>query len=195
MTTNSSGCSWFIDSALRPLFSCLFFPQDLVTAAQRQPTGPQSASYNWRDNVLLLLQLIQQMPMDSALPKETLVVALSLAAARVLAYAAGYCLLSQTEALKRSQQLGQLFVSIFLCCATAVAVSFAYGRFKDAYTREAVSVIFVSLSGAEVGPTGGCDFPVLTRNRVFDVLCRASAGSTKQFRYRPTFFEWSLFCK
>jgi hypothetical protein len=127
--------------------------------------------------------------MNSALPNETLVVALSLAAARVLAYAAGYCLLSRDEALERSRQRGQLYISIFLCCATAVAVFLAYGRFKDAYTREAVSVIFVSLTGAEVWPPRGCGFPVLTRNRPFGVLCRTRAGSTKQLWYWPTFFE------
>jgi hypothetical protein len=143
--------------------SVAFLPEDLVfTAAHRQPTVLESASYNKTNKVALLFSLIQQIPMDSALPNETLVVALSLTAARVLIHAAGYYLLSRNDPSIRSLLLGQLLISIFLCCATAVAVSLAYGRFKYAYTREAVSFIFVSLIGAEVRPTGGCHCLLLT---------------------------------
>lgn len=89
--------------------------------------------------------------MGSTIPQEILIVALLLAAARLLMYGIGYCLLRGTQwHWEMLVWHGQLIVAMFLCCGAVMAFLLTHLRLDDSYIREAESSIFVSLMVAEV---------------------------------------------
>ena len=80
------------------------------------------------------------------IPKETLLVALSIAAARLLVCAIAYCLLLQgNRPGTRNQRNGQFIISIFLFCSTTMAVFLTYRRVNESCARETVSLSFPHL--------------------------------------------------